>query len=108
MNAIDPNLVILAERDNKVVGYLFGVPDIAQSAAGRARDTVIGKTLAINPSREFAGLGSVLLEALYEEANRAGYRRVINALMHESNVSRNISGRYGRAIRRYALFGKRL
>ena len=36
-----------------------------------------------------------------------GFRRAIHALMHETNVSRTISGRYARTIRRYALFSRR-
>jgi hypothetical protein len=43
-----------------------------------------------------------------QRAAALGYTRAVHALMHEQNVSRNISRRYAETIRRYALFAKRL
>jgi hypothetical protein len=37
-----------------------------------------------------------------------GFRRAIHALMHETNVSRRLSDRYARTMRRYALFSRPL
>ena len=51
---------------------------------------------------------SLLVAEVQQRAARLGYARAIHALMHESNVSRNISRRYAQTIRRYALFAKRL
>jgi GNAT superfamily N-acetyltransferase len=126
--AVRPELVLLAERatqagagggtggDAELIGFLFAVPDLYQmkrgaragSDTGAAIDTIIIKTVAVAPGLAQAGLGSVLVNRVQREAHRLGYRRAIHALMHEDNVSQNISRRYAQTIRRYALLGKRL
>ena len=50
----------------------------------------------------------VLVGMVQRKAYELGYRRAIHALMHERNVSQNISRRYARPIRRYALFARAL
>ena len=66
------------------------------------------KTLAVLPEPALAGLGNLLLWRVHEEAKRLGFKRVIHALMHESNTSRNLSGRYAKPFRRYTLFARKL
>jgi predicted N-acetyltransferase YhbS len=99
-------LVLLAEKDGQLVGYVFGMPDLAQAGRGRPIDTAIAKTLAVRPGRAGAGLGSVLLDLFQQSARQLGYRRVIHALMHENNRSMKISARTGHRIRQYALYAK--
>jgi hypothetical protein len=48
------------------------------------------------------------MDLAQRSARKLGFRRAIHALMHEENVSRTISGRYGRTIRRYALYARPL
>lgn len=103
-----PELVLIAETADEAVGFIFAVPDLAQAERGRPIDTVIIKTLAVLPDRTHAGLGTLLLDACQGSASRLGYGRAIHALMHEQNASRNLSRRFARPIRRYALFGKAL
>jgi len=105
---IRPELVLLAEQAGRPVGYVFALPDYAQAARGDAVDTFIVKTLAVLPGRAWAGLGAVLLAEVHEAARAGGFKRVIHALMHESNTSRNLSSHYATTIRRYTLFSKRL
>ena len=105
---VDPSLVLLAERDGALVGYLFGVPDVLQRFRGEPVSTFIVKTVAVAHGRGTTGLGSVLVGLAQRQARERGYTRAIHALMHDSNVSRNISRRYARTIRRYALFSRRL
>lgn len=105
---VRPELVLLAEQDGRPAGYVFAIPDYAQAQRGEAVTTFIVKTLAVLPGRSFAGLGAWLLDEVHAEARRMGFRRGIHALMHESNQSRNLSAHYGRTIRRYTLFSKRL
>jgi hypothetical protein len=50
-------LVLLAEHEDRPVGYAFALPDMAQAARGEPVDTVVIKTVAVLPGREFAGLG---------------------------------------------------
>lgn len=100
--AIDPRLVLFA-FDNKadLAGFLFGLPDWAQ---GATPDTAILKTYA---SRK-TGVGHLLAHAFHERARELGYAKVIHALMHVDNVSRDRSTQHGGAVfRRYTLFGRR-
>ena len=67
------------------------------------------KTLAVIPDRRFAGLGTHLGVVTRRAMHKLGYRRIIHALMHESNKSRSISARYASNIfRRYTLFARPL
>jgi len=106
--ALRPELVLIAETADQPVGFIFAVPDLKQAERGRPIDTVVVKTLAVLPERAHAGLGSLLLAVCQGMARRLGYTRAIHALMHEQNVSRNLSRRYAQPMRRYALFGKAL
>jgi GNAT superfamily N-acetyltransferase len=108
LDRIQPDLVLLAERDGKLVGYLFAIPDLAQAARGDAIDTFIIKTVAILPDPELRGLGGVLVARMHQAGHRLGYKRAIHALMHEDNVSRNISSHYATTMRKYALFSREL
>jgi GNAT superfamily N-acetyltransferase len=105
---IQPELVLLAEHENKLVGFLFAIPDLLQAKHGEAIDTVIIKTVAVLPGRTYAGLGNLLVAKSQAIAHQLGYRRAIHALMHDQNNSRNLSDRYAQTIRRYTLFAKLL
>ncbi|MBD1911248.1 GNAT family N-acetyltransferase [Leptolyngbya sp. FACHB-16] len=102
---IQPDLVLLAEQDDALIGYLFAIPDLAQAKRGEAITTAIIKTVAVLPGRTRAGLGGYLVDQGQAIAQSLGYTRVIHALMHDSNTSRNISGRFAQTIRRYTLYG---
>jgi hypothetical protein len=112
--AVRPELVLLAEHHreaeggNALVGFLFAIPDVLQQKRGQTPDTIIIKTVAVKPGLGHAGLGSLLVAEVQTRAAALGYTRAVHALMHEQNVSRNISRRYAETIRRYALFAKRL
>jgi GNAT superfamily N-acetyltransferase len=103
---IDPRLVLLAERDGAVAGYVFALPDLLEAARTGASRTVIVKTLAVHPAHAGSGIGGVLTELCQQAALALSYTRVIHALMLDTNVSQRISQRYGRAFRRYALFSR--
>ena len=105
---VRPELVLLAERDSQLVGYLFAIPDLAQAARGKPVNTFIIKTVAILPDAEFRGLGSLLVHRAHQAGAQLGFSRCIHALMHESNTSRNISNHYASTMRRYTLYGKEI
>lgn len=105
---IRPDLVIFAERQGRTVGFVFAIPDLAQAGRGQEVDTVVLKTVAVLPGRTFAGLGNVLVAKCQQAARAQGFRRVIHALMHESNNSLNLSGHYARPFRRYTLYSRPL
>lgn len=105
---IVPELVTIAERDGKPVGFLFGIPDLNQARDGGVLDTVIVKSVARSYDRAYSGLGALLIERCHHTARQLGMRRAIHALMHEENASLRISSRYGQPFRRYALYARRL
>jgi GNAT superfamily N-acetyltransferase len=103
-----PELILFAERDEQLIGFVFGMPDILQSRRGIPIDTAILKTIAVRPGRTGAGLGSILIDRAQQAAHKLGFTRVIHALMHEANRSTKISRRFGRPMRQYTLYGKRV
>jgi GNAT superfamily N-acetyltransferase len=105
---VRPELVLLAERAGELAGFMFAIPDVLQLTRTGAVDTVILKTMAVDPALSGMGLGGVLMDDVQRAARTLGFRRAIHALMHDSNRSKQISARYARTIRRYALYSKAL
>ena len=105
---VRPELIQIAEQEQRPVGFIFTLPDLLQAQRGHVIDTVIVKTVAVMPDRAHAGLGGYLVGHCQKVARELGYKRAIHALMHESNASRNISGHYATPMRRYTLFAKSL
>lgn len=105
---IDPELVLLAEQDTQLVGFLFALPDLLQAQRGEPINTLIIKTVAVLPGRMYAGLGNLLVAQVQAIAHQRGYARAIHALMHQANNSINLSHRYAQTIREYTLYGKKL
>jgi GNAT superfamily N-acetyltransferase len=103
-----PELIWIAEHEGSAVGFLFALPDALRGSNGGSIDTAIIKTIAVLPDRRYRGLGSWLTLRSHRAAREAGCRRMIHALMHESNRSRNISARYAIPFRRYTLFARSL
>ncbi len=103
---INPQLVLLAEHQKKLIGFLFALPDWYQTQQNLPCHTIILKTVAILPQRNYAGLGNLLVSQCHQIAQDLGYQFVIHALMHQSNSSLNISTRYAQPIRQYTLFAK--
>lgn len=103
-----PELILLAERGDELLGFMFAVPDMLQGRRGEAIDTVVLKTMAVHPSARGLGLGGLLMDDVQRAARRAGFSRAIHALMHEQSASLSLSARYAHTIRRYALFSRPL
>lgn len=105
---VRPEFVLLAEQGERLVGFLFIVPDLLQAKRGQPIDTVIFKTMAVHPKHRGAGLGGLLMGLGHDAARRLGYRRAIHALMHADNHSRRISNHVARIFRRYTLYSRPL
>lgn len=105
---VRPELVRLAEREGRTVGYMFALPDQAQAQRGQPVTNVIMKTIAVLPECGGLGLGGLMFAEVHAAARRLGFKRAIHALMHETNKSRRMSAHYARIIRRYTLFSRRL
>jgi GNAT superfamily N-acetyltransferase len=105
---VRPELVLLAEQGERLVGFLFAVPDLLQQKRGQIIDTGIAKTMATHPDHAGIGLGGYLMDRIHQAMHECGYRRAIHALFHEDNVSGKISRHSARRIRRYTLFSRPL
>jgi GNAT superfamily N-acetyltransferase len=103
-----PELVLLAERGETLVGFIFAIPNLLQAQSGRPMDTAIIKTMAVHPAHAGIGLGSLLMARCEQAVRAVGFTRAIHALFHESNRSGRISGHSARVIRRYTLFARPL
>ena len=93
---------------DELIGYVFGISDYAELGYKGKIDTIILKTIAVSPIYNGKGMGYILINSLVEEAEKEEYENVIYALMHESNVSKNIGLLLGNILRRYNLFIKEL
>jgi GNAT superfamily N-acetyltransferase len=110
LRLVDPRLVLLAEHEESLAGFVFCVPDNLQRSRGEAPDTLIIKTLAVHPGARYAGLGVVLTKRAQIRAHELGYRRAIHALMHDSGqCGRMNQRRHGtKLVRRYALYAREI
>ena len=93
---------------DELVGYVFGIPDYMELEYNEKIETVILKTIAISPKYNGKGMGYILIDSFVTEAEKSGYKNIIYALMHESNVSKNIGLLLGDLLRTYTLFIKEL
>jgi hypothetical protein len=105
---VNPAFVMIAEDNDKPVGFIFNIPDYLQAQRQQPVDTLIVKSFAVLPGRAYAGLGNVLLAMTHRIAHDSGFKRAIHALMYEGNNSLIISNRFSRPFRRYVLFAKEL
>ena len=102
---MDYDFINIAYKSGKPAGFIFGFPDYNEKISGNKMETVILKTLAVNPEYQNFGLGTVLLEKFHETAVKKGYKNIIHALIHKDNMSGKISGKYGEIMREYHLYG---
>jgi GNAT superfamily N-acetyltransferase len=105
---VRPELVLIAEKAGRCVGYLFAIPDLAMKTRGPEIDTFIIKTVSILPEPQLRGLGSLLVARAQQIGHKLGFRRCIHALMFEDNISLNISRHYASVMRKYTLYSKDL
>jgi GNAT superfamily N-acetyltransferase len=103
-----PDLVLLAKKNEELIGYIFGIPDLLQAQRGQPVRTVILKTMAVHPDHGGAGIGGLLMARCHQAARAAGFTRAIHALFHEANRSGRISSHTARVFRRYTLFSRPL
>jgi L-amino acid N-acyltransferase YncA len=101
-----PELFLLAEKNDELLGFLFALPDYLQMRRGAAMDTLVIKSLVIAPAAAGRGLGSLLTAEVHRRARERGFRRAIHALMHHQNPSLRISQHSAKVFRTYALLGK--
>ncbi len=103
-----PELVLLMEHDERLVGFIFAIPDLLEPARDAPMRTVILKSMAVHPEYGGSGLGGILMDEVQRAAQKLGFERAIHALMQETNLSRRISSHYGTTTRRYTLYERPL
>lgn len=104
-----PDLVQLAFVDQRPAGFCLCLPDYAQKQAGLKIDTVILKTFARRPEKEYRGLGAWLMRQAHQVAADKGFQQLIVAFMHRDNHSLTLAlAAGGEIIRSYALYGREL
>lgn len=101
---VDSQFVWLAERAGQCVGFCFCLPDLLQAQSGGKIDSLIVKTLATLPDRDFAGLGLWLTQLAHQRAADAGFQSVIHALMHPGSRIKHFGKDSMDIVRRYTLF----
>jgi len=99
----DPELVVLAEREGKIVGYLFSYPDRANIEIAQR---LIMKTIARGQDEKLKGLGRYLFQEVHSRAYEKGFREAIHALYATGNTASEICSFYGEQIRSYALYAR--
>lgn len=107
---LQPALVTIAEFEGRPIGFLFAIPDAleARRTADGSIRTVVFKSMAVAPSWRGVGLGHVLFGRTHGVARRLGYQRAIHALIHDANISGEMSRKSARPMRRYTLFARTL
>jgi hypothetical protein len=103
--ALDPDLILFAtDPSGTPAGFLFGVPDLADST----RRWAIIKTSAIRPSAAGQRLGTWLNATAHSRFRRKGYKSAVYALMWEGSASQSWSRFGGELLRNYTLLERSL
>lgn len=109
LDKVDEELILIAEKDGKEVGFLFAIPNLIEMQTKGKINTLILKTIAVLPEYEDLGLGNVMTRRIAKLAIDKGYRDWIFAFMYKDNTSQKLAKRNGTSIiREYALYGKDL
>lgn len=95
----NPEFVLIAKDHEQTVGFIFCIPDILDSTG----KTMIIKSLAIQLTPEYKGLGSYLTRLIYLKA-ASQFEFAIHALMHQSNTSAMILSKSHEVIQHYYLY----
>ncbi len=86
----------LAYHNDELIGFLFSYPD---------GSNLIVKTVAVKAGKIYAGLSLVLMDRLTQSVPHEQFKKVVYALIHTSNKSRNTADKFGVEFRRYAMMG---
>lgn len=109
INMIDEDLVLIAEKNNEEVGFVFCMPNYNEMKESGSIQTVILKTIAVLPEYEEMALGNVLLKQIAEISVEKGFKEWIFAFMYSNNTSQKMAKRNkAEIIREYAIYGKNL
>ena len=109
INMIDEDLILIAEKDNKEIGFVFCIPNFNELKEGKELKTLILKTIAVVPEYEDLAIGNVLLSEIARIAKDKNFKEWIFAFMYSNNTSQKMAKRNGTEVmREYALYGKEI
>ena len=109
INMVDEELILIAEKDGKEVGFIFCIPNFNELKEGKELKTLILKTIAVVPEYEDLAIGNVLLSEIAKIAESKNFKEWIFAFMYSNNTSQKMAKRNGtEVIREYALYGKEI
>lgn len=104
---IDEDLILIAEKNNEEIGFVFCIPDFNELKNAGKISTVIVKTIAVIPKYERLAIGNVCLRKISQIARNKKYEKWIFAFMYSNNTSQKMAKRNKtEIIREYALYGK--
>ena len=102
ISMFDEDLILIAEKDNKPVGFVFALPNYD-------KETIVVKTGVVIDEYQKLALGNTLLSKLHDKAKEKGYINWIFAFMYQNNTSQKSAKRHNtKIIRKYALYVKDL
>lgn len=109
INMIDESLILIAEKDEKEIGFIFCIPNFNEMKIKGSIDTVILKTIAVLPEYQSLSIGSLMINKISNTAKEKGYKDWIYAFMYSENTSQRMASRNKtNVIREYALYGKEI
>lgn len=112
IDIVDEELILIAEKEGKAVGYLFAIANRLLSPANNVfNDSLVLKTLARipGPREELGGIGLYLTSLCHRRAKAKGFKRMIHALYKNDNRSACFSNKPEvKVFRKYNLFAKEL
>ena len=109
IHMIDEDLILIAEKDNEEIGFVFSMPDYNELKNTGKINTIIVKTIAVIPEYEKLAIGNVMLRKISQIAKKKEYEKWIFAFMYSNNTSQKMAKRNRtEVIREYALYGKEI
>ena len=111
IGSCDEDFILIAEKEDKVIGFLFAMPDYneVQILGKKKPETLILKTIAVLPEYENYSIGSSMLDMIRKKAIEKKYKNWIFAFMYKNNTSTRMSKRNNTyLLREYALYKKEL
>lgn len=109
ISMVDEDLILIAEKDEKEIGFIFCIPNFNELKEGKELKTLIAKTVAVLPKYEHFAIGNVLLHKIAEIASVKNFKEWIFAFMYSNNTSQKMAKRNKtEIIREYAIYGKEI
>ncbi len=107
IDMVDEDLILIAEKENKEIGFVFCIPNFEELKKGKKLQTLILKTIAVSPKYEYLAIGNVLLNRIAKIAKDKNFKEWIFAFMYSNNTSQKMAKRNKtEVIREYAIYGK--